>query len=79
MAFYLAMKKRGLELTALAALSFDSQNPHDSSQTFVTPIPGNLKPSSLFHIQKKHTWYIYTHVGKKLIHKMKNEEAAIQF
>lgn len=42
----------------------DSQHPYSSSQTSLTPVPGDLMPSSGFHRHQAHMWYIDTHASK---------------
>ena len=43
---------------------FNSQHPHGSSQVSVTPVPGDLIPSSGLHGHQAHTWCTYIHVDR---------------
>lgn len=45
---------------------FDSQNPQSSSESPITPVPGDLKSS--FHGYQAYMWYTVTHTGKTPIH-----------
>lgn len=50
----------GSGLRALAELAkdlFDSQPPHGDSQPFLSPVPGDLTPSSGFHGHQAHMHY----------------------
>ena len=43
---------------------FHSQHPHNGSQPSVTPVPGNLTPSSDLFGHQKHTLYTDIDAGK---------------
>lgn len=45
---------------------FDSQNPQSSSESPITPVPGDLKSS--FHGYQAYMWCTVTHTGKTPIH-----------
>jgi hypothetical protein len=63
-------------LRALAALPEDlgSQHPHGNSQLFVTPVLGNLMPSSGLFWHQEHKWCTDIHAAKIFTHvyKIKN-------
>lgn len=44
--------------------TFDGQHPHGSPQPSITPVPGDLTPSSGVLGHQAHKWYTDTHVDK---------------
>jgi hypothetical protein len=46
---------------------FSSQHPYDGSQSSVTPVPGDLMPSSGLHGYQTNTWFTCIHVDKTFV------------